>query len=99
MKTVKILTIAFIALFATACEKKCSETFYKSATAESYSPDFKVYIKGIEDDYIPLKYTYSNPEKMGMSPPNFLERCSRKHHQNAYSCRRCDMHLYVQRLL
>ena len=69
MKTVKILTIVLIALFATACEKKCSATFCKGATVESYSPDFKVYMTGIGDHYIPLKYTCSNPEKMGMSPP------------------------------
>jgi len=60
MKTVKILTIALIALFATACEKKCSATFCKGATAESYSPDFKVYMTGIGDHYIPLKYNVNS---------------------------------------
>jgi len=69
MKIIKLFSIILVATFFSACQKESNATFCKGATADSYSPDFKVYMTGIGDHYIPLKYACSSPKKMGMSPP------------------------------
>ncbi len=69
MKTVKIFLIMLVAILFSACQKECRASFCKEATADSYSPDFKVYMTGVGDHYIPLKYSCFSPKKMGISPP------------------------------
>ncbi|QVL56965.1 MAG: hypothetical protein KFB93_06160 [Simkaniaceae bacterium] len=69
MKTLKIIPIILTLIFISACEKKCSATFCKGATDQSYGPDFKVYITGVNDHNIPLKYACSSSKIMGISPP------------------------------
>lgn len=69
MKKVKILLVILALIFTSACEKKSAPSFCEGATAQSYDPSFKVHMTGINDHYIPLKYTCSSSKKMGMSPP------------------------------
>lgn len=68
MKILKYTCIILVLFFAAACEKNEKNSFCKGATAESYRADFKVYMTGIGDQFIPEKYTCSNHKK-GISPP------------------------------
>jgi len=68
MKAFKLGCILITMLLIVSCEKKELTSFCAGATADSYSPDFKVTMTGVGDQYIPLKYACSTP-RGGISPP------------------------------